>query len=47
MLRRHEAYRDLGPDWLTVSMRNAEAYARRRVARLERPGHTAVLDPVA
>jgi hypothetical protein len=39
MLKRDEPYHDLGADWHT--RRNNE------VARLERLGHTVILDPAA
>jgi hypothetical protein len=45
MLKRHEPYRDLGPDWLAT--RNEEAHTRRLVAQLEKLGHTVLIDPAA
>jgi transposase len=45
VLKRDEAYRDLGPDWL--AKRNEEAHTRRLVAQLEKLGHTVVIDPAA
>ncbi|MFD2094199.1 hypothetical protein [Blastococcus deserti] len=45
MLQRDEPYADLRADWLC--RRNDDAQTRRLVARLERLGHTVVLDPAA
>jgi transposase len=45
VLKRHEPYQDLGPDWL--AKRNEEAHTRRLVAKLEKLGHTVIIDPAA
>jgi transposase len=42
MLQRDQPYTDLGPDW--QERRNNQAHARRLVAKLQRLGHTVILD---
>lgn len=45
LLLRHEPYQELGAHWL--ARREDEARVRRLIARLERLGHTVVLDRAA